>query len=51
MFGGSRGDMVLQIISRRRCFPHTHEKYSKHLGGDEDEERKIPCYGNFEGKV
>ena len=51
MFGGSRGDMVLRRISGRIIFPHIHERNAKNLGGDEDEERKIPCHGNFEGTV
>ena len=51
MFGGSCGDRVLQRIAGRRMFPHIHERNSKILGGDGDEERKIPCHGNFEGTV
>ena len=35
----------------RRSFPHIHWRDSNSLVGEEDEERKIPCHGNFEGTV
>ena len=51
MFGHSRGDRVLQIITGRRILTYIHERNYKMLGVDEDEDRKIPCHGNFEGTV
>ena len=51
MFGGSYGDTFLQKVAGRRRFPHIHEMNPKHFGGNEAEERKIPCHGNFEGTV
>ena len=51
MFDGSRGERVLQRIEERTSFPHIHERNSKNLVGEEDEERKIPRHGNFEATV
>ena len=47
MFDGNRGDRVLRRIAGRRSFPHIHERNYEVFGVDEDEERKIPCHGNF----
>ena len=51
MLGGRWGDRFMQRIKGRRSFTHIHERNSKTLGGDEAEERKILCHGNFEGTV
>ena len=47
MFGRSRGGRFLQRIAKRKRFHHIHESNPKTLGGEEAEERKIPCHGNF----
>ena len=51
MFDGSRGDRFLRRIAGRRSPTHTHESNYEVFGVVEDEERKIPRHGNFEGTV
>ena len=51
MCGGNCGDRVLRRIVGKRIFPQIHERNSKNLRGDMNEEGKIPCHGNFEGTI
>ena len=51
MFDGNRGNKYLRRIAGRRSFTHIHERNATNLGGDKDEERKIPYHGNFEWDV
>ena len=48
MFGGSSSNIVLHRIAGRGSIPCLFKRGYEIFGGDDNEEAKVPCHGEFE---